>query len=163
MLLQEFDLTITDKKGVEIVVANHLSRLTSEFCTDITPINDSFPDEFLFSIFLMPWYANIVNFLVTGKMPLQWNTQEKKNFLVEVKKFYWEDPYLFKYCPDQNFRGCIPDIEVSSVINFVILKHVVDNFLQEKLQLKFCNVDFMGLPYSKIHMNFAKLVKTIKN
>lgn len=78
MLLQEFNLTIKDKKGAENVVADHLSRLTSEFCNDITPINDSFPDEFLFSVTSMPWYANIVNFLVTGKMPLQWNAQEKK-------------------------------------------------------------------------------------
>ena len=71
LLLQEFDLTIKDKKGAENVVAHHLSKLTSEFCTDITPINDSFPDEFLSSITSMPWYANIVNFLVIGKIPLE--------------------------------------------------------------------------------------------
>ncbi|KAK9208748.1 hypothetical protein WN944_001108 [Citrus x changshan-huyou] len=111
LLLQEFDLTIKDKKGAENVVADHLSRLTSEICTDITPINDSFPDEFLLSVTSIPWYANIVNFLVTSKMPAQWNTQEKKKFLVEVKKFYWDDPYLFKYCPDQIFRRCIPNKE----------------------------------------------------
>ncbi|KAH9657811.1 hypothetical protein KPL70_023229 [Citrus sinensis] len=46
-----------------------------------------------------------------GKMPLQWNAQEKKKFFVEVKKFYWDNPYLFKYCQDQIFRRCIPDNE----------------------------------------------------
>ena len=54
LLLQEFDLTIKDKKDAENVVADHLSRLTFKLCTDITPINDSFPDEFLFSVTLMP-------------------------------------------------------------------------------------------------------------
>ena len=90
LLLQEFDITIKDKKGAENVVVDHLSRLTSEFCTDITLINDSFPDEFLFSVTSMSWYANIVNFLITSKIPLQWNAQEKNKFFVEVKKFYWD-------------------------------------------------------------------------
>ncbi|XP_073133296.1 uncharacterized protein [Henckelia pumila] len=56
-------------------------------------------------------FANIVNFLVTNKMPSHWNSQDKNKFLKEVKKFYWDDPYLFKYCPDQIFRRCIPDNE----------------------------------------------------
>ena len=54
LLLQEFDLTIKDKKGAENVIVDHLSRLTSEFGTDITPINDSFLNEFLFSVTSIP-------------------------------------------------------------------------------------------------------------
>ena len=54
LLLQEFNLTIKDKKGVENVVADHLSRLTNESLIDTTPLNDSFPDEFLFSVNTMP-------------------------------------------------------------------------------------------------------------
>ena len=50
LLIQEFDLTIKDKRGAESVVVD----LISEFCTDISPINDSFLDEFLFSITSMP-------------------------------------------------------------------------------------------------------------
>ncbi|XP_073304611.1 uncharacterized protein [Primulina huaijiensis] len=46
-----------------------------------------------------------------GKMPPQWSSQDKRKFLNEVKNFYWDYPYLFKYCPDQIFRRCIPDNE----------------------------------------------------
>ncbi|KAL9357291.1 hypothetical protein Peur_050544 [Populus x canadensis] len=113
LLLQEFDITIKDKKGTENVVADHLSRLTTDSRSDITPIDDYFPDESLFSVSTMPWYANIVNFLVSGQLPAHWSTQDKKKFLNEVKNFYWDDPYLFKYCPDQIFRRCIPDNEDS--------------------------------------------------
>jgi len=105
LLLQEFDITIKDKKGTENVVADHLSRMTTDSRYDITPIDDYFPNESLLSISIsiMPWFANIVNFLVSGQLPAYWSTQDKRKFLNEVKNFYWDDPYLFKYCPDQIF------------------------------------------------------------
>jgi hypothetical protein len=118
LLLQEFDITIKDKKGTENVVADHLSRLTTNSRSDITPIDDYFPDESLFYVSTMPWFANIVNCFVSGQLPAHWSTQDKRKFLNEVKNFYWDDPYLFKYCPDQIFRRYIPENEVSSVIKF---------------------------------------------
>ncbi|XP_076958465.1 uncharacterized protein LOC143634196 [Bidens hawaiensis] len=52
LLLQEFDVEICDKKGSENVVADHLSRLVGqeEEEEDERAINESFPDEQLFSI-----------------------------------------------------------------------------------------------------------------
>ena len=95
-----------------------MSRLTTDSKSDITPIDDYFPDESLLSVSTLPWFANIVNFLVSGQLPAHWSTQDKRKFLNEVKKFYWDDPYLFKSCPDQIFQRCILDNEVSSVIKF---------------------------------------------
>jgi hypothetical protein len=77
LLLQEFDITIKDKKGTKNVVADHLSRLTTDLKFDITPINDYFPDESLLSVSTMPWFSNIVNFLVSGQLPAHWRTQDK--------------------------------------------------------------------------------------
>ncbi|KAK4410206.1 Transposon Ty3-I Gag-Pol polyprotein [Sesamum angolense] len=48
LLLQEFDLTIKDRKGSENLVADQLSRLIRE--EDDTPICDSFPGEHLFKM-----------------------------------------------------------------------------------------------------------------
>ena len=47
LLLQEFDLQIKDKKGVENVVADHLSRLVIAYNSHPLPINDGFPEESL--------------------------------------------------------------------------------------------------------------------
>ncbi|CAN6695192.1 unnamed protein product [Malus baccata var. baccata] len=47
LLLQEFDIEIRDKKGVENVVADHLNRMVHE---DASPISETFPDEQLMSI-----------------------------------------------------------------------------------------------------------------
>uniref|UniRef100_A0A2N9IEQ5 RNA-directed DNA polymerase n=1 Tax=Fagus sylvatica TaxID=28930 RepID=A0A2N9IEQ5_FAGSY len=118
LLLQEFNLQIKDKKGVENVVADHLSRLTFEEVKEEIPIRDSFPDEQLFAVTKLPWYAHIVNYLVAGFIPETWTTQDRRKFFVEVRNFYWDDPYLFKYCPDQILRRCIPDNETLSVIKF---------------------------------------------
>jgi hypothetical protein len=67
LLLQEFDITIVDRPGKENVVADFLSRLT---VNDDNPVDDSFPDEYLFAVSAhSPWYADIANYLVAGKLP----------------------------------------------------------------------------------------------
>ena len=69
LLLQEFDLQIRDKKGVENVVADHLSRLVIAHNSHVLPINDDFPEESLMLLAKTPWYAHIANYLVTGEVP----------------------------------------------------------------------------------------------
>jgi hypothetical protein len=120
LLLQELDIEILDKKGTENVVADHLSRLTMDFTEDATPISETFPDEQLMHIAHnpAPWFADIVNYLVTGQMLLHWGQQDKLKFLSKVKTFLWDDPYLFKYCPDQIIRRCIPKFDQTNVISF---------------------------------------------
>ena len=68
LLLQEFNLHIKDKKGVENVVANHLSKLTIAHNTQNPPINDEFLEESLLLVESVPWYAHIANFLITGEV-----------------------------------------------------------------------------------------------
>ena len=45
LLLQDFAITIHDRKGVENVVANHLTRLVYNKNFESTPINDTFPNQ----------------------------------------------------------------------------------------------------------------------
>ena len=79
-MLQEFDLQIRDKKGVENVVANHLSRLAITHNSHVLPINDDFPEESLMLLEKAPWYAHIANYLVTGEVPSEWKAQDRKHF-----------------------------------------------------------------------------------
>ena len=64
LLLSEFDLEIKDKRGTENLVVDHLSPLVH--MEDELHLQEMFPDEQLFSASVtLPWYVNIVNYLVT--------------------------------------------------------------------------------------------------
>ena len=82
-------MEIKDKKGTENLVADHLSRL--EDLTHIhdqkVPIDDNFRDEKLLAVekVATPWYADIINFLVSNKMPPDYNHHQKKKFLSNVR------------------------------------------------------------------------------
>ena len=65
IFLQEINLQIKDKKGVENVVADHISRITIAHNTHNPPINDEFLEESLLLVENAPWYAHIANFLAT--------------------------------------------------------------------------------------------------
>ncbi|RDX82144.1 Retrovirus-related Pol polyprotein from transposon 17.6, partial [Mucuna pruriens] len=59
LLLQEFNIEIRDKKGVENLGEN-----------DPMPIQDDFPDEQLLQMNkTTPWFTNICNFTVASKFP----------------------------------------------------------------------------------------------
>jgi hypothetical protein len=60
---------ITDEKDTENVDADLLSRVTTNSTSDITLIDDYFPDESLLSFTSMPWFAKNINFLATGDLP----------------------------------------------------------------------------------------------
>ncbi|XP_031116495.1 uncharacterized protein LOC116020153 [Ipomoea triloba] len=117
LLLQEFNLEIRDKKGAENLVADHLSRLiTSE---KPSPLQDDFPDEHLFSVQkTIPWYADIVNFLVTRTLPANLSKSQKDKIKSDAKYYVWDDPYLWKHCSDQIIRRCVSQEEIPSILNF---------------------------------------------
>ncbi|KAM1972879.1 hypothetical protein FF1_019390 [Malus domestica] len=117
LLLQEFDIEIRDKKGCENVVADHLSRLVRE--EESLPISETFPDEQLLSIKVStPWYANLVNFLVSKQVPNTLSKAQRDKLRKEARFYVWDDPYLWKICPDQIVRRCVIESEFHSILSF---------------------------------------------
>jgi hypothetical protein len=113
LLLQEFDLEIKDKKGVENPVADHLSRMQFENLQEL-PINDSLRDDMLFKVTKSdPWYANIVNFMVASHVPLGKN---KRKLIYESRLHIWNPPYLFRVYVDGLLRRCVPVEEGIQII-----------------------------------------------
>ncbi|KAH9670241.1 Ribonuclease H [Citrus sinensis] len=139
---EEFDLEFKDKKGTENVVADHLSRLHFDTITEPLPLNESFPDEQLMSVEVLPWYADIINYLVTGKLPEHWTKQDKAKFFAEIKNFFWDDPYLFKYCADQIVRRCAPESEIQNILSFCHEQACGDHFGAKKTATKVLQCGF---------------------
>ncbi|XP_073033722.1 uncharacterized protein [Primulina eburnea] len=117
LLLQEFDIEIKDRKGIENPVADHLSRLVNE--DNVLPVSEFFPDEQLFQVKgINPWYADIVNYLVTGILPNDLSKSRKVKIRCETKYYVWDAPHLWKFCADQVIRRCVPELEHKSILTF---------------------------------------------
>ncbi|KAM2580915.1 hypothetical protein TB1_003244 [Malus domestica] len=106
LLLQEFDIEIRDKKGSENVVVDRLSHLVH--IEDSLPILETFPDEQLLSLEVSePWYADLVNYFVTKQVPSTLDKYKRDKLRNDAQFYVWDDPYLWKYCPDQIVRRCV--------------------------------------------------------
>ena len=127
---------------MENVVADHLSRLTIAHNTHNPPIFDEFPEESLLTVSIAPWYAHIANFLVTGELPVEWTTQDKKFFHARVHSYYWEEPYLFKYCADQIIRKCVPEEEHEGILSHCHGSACGGHFASQKTTIKVLHSGF---------------------
>jgi hypothetical protein len=78
-------------------VADHLSQLRVEEESPLH-INDYLRDDTLLKVTTLdPWYANIVNFIVSGYVPLG---EDRKKLVYDSMIHIWDDPYLFRVCPE---------------------------------------------------------------
>ena len=88
LLLQQFNITIIDRPGKENQVADFLSRINTS--GEDVPVLDSFLDENLFSISIKsPWFADIANYLSSGKLPSYISPREKKQVIKQSVRYSW--------------------------------------------------------------------------
>ncbi|XP_062075126.1 uncharacterized protein LOC133779149 [Humulus lupulus] len=158
LLLQEFDMEVRDKKGTENLVADHLSRLELGDESELAAgeINESFPDEQLFTVEdeLVPWFADYVNYLAANVVPPEFTGQRLKKFYHDVKHYYWDDPFLFKQCPDFISEDASQK-EKRRTFCFIAMHHLPAVILGEQgLLQRSWNVDSIGLLCIKTAMTF---------
>ena len=113
--LQEFDISIISRQGKENVVAYFLSRLTNN--DDDTLVEYSFPDEHLFLVLAFsPWYADIANYLVVGRLPSHLSKREKRRIIQQSARYYWIEGHLFYTGPDLEIKRCVREDEIHSIL-----------------------------------------------
>jgi hypothetical protein len=107
LLLQEFDVEIRDKNGVENVVVDHLSRM-NRGQDDKELIEDKMRDDHLYRVLDKDtWMIDIIGAI--QKMPLDHLDKNTQRMIIsESRKYFWDSPYLFKLGNDEVMRRCVP-------------------------------------------------------
>ncbi|XP_075080547.1 uncharacterized protein LOC107806844 [Nicotiana tabacum] len=127
-------------------------------------IKEVFPDEQLFAITQdpPPWYADYVNYLVSGVLPPEIQSEARKRFLHDVNFYYWYEPYLYKQCADQLMRRCIPENEVELVL-YDCHASPYGAIMEEIEQLQWCyNPVSFGRLYSRMPMHSLRNVTNVR-
>ncbi|GJS88376.1 reverse transcriptase domain-containing protein [Tanacetum coccineum] len=105
-------------------MADHLLRLENPNLEELRDedIDDNFPDETLMNISSndeeeIPWFIDFSNYLV-GKILRKGLTYAQRcMFFSELKHYFWDEPYLFKMCPDRMIRRCVYSSETLKILN----------------------------------------------
>ncbi|XP_024965866.1 uncharacterized protein LOC112506070 [Cynara cardunculus var. scolymus] len=145
LLLQEFDLEILDRKGVENQVADHLSRLEEPEIGGMD-ISDIFPDERILMIDQpkTPWFADLANFLACGIKPSDYIGHMLKKLFHDAKSYLWDESFLFRLAADQILRRCVPESDVPAILQHCHHAPYGGHFGGQKIATKVLQSYFMG-------------------
>lgn len=71
------------------------------------PVEDNFPDEYLFVVSTKsPWFENIANYLATLNLPSYLSPREKRK-VIQISAYYsWINEELYKTAPYLIIRRC---------------------------------------------------------
>nr|GEZ20496.1 reverse transcriptase domain-containing protein [Tanacetum cinerariifolium] len=123
LLLQEFDITVRDKKGAENLITDHLFRLENphQSVLDKKEINETFPLETLNVVSFRgdsstPWFADFANYHARNFVVKWMSSQQKNKFFKDVKHYFWDDPFLFKIYADQVIWRCVHGQEAVNIL-----------------------------------------------
>ncbi|RVW18663.1 hypothetical protein CK203_102660 [Vitis vinifera] len=114
------------------------------------------------SVDLAPWYSHIANFLVTGEVPSDWSAQDKRHFLAKIHAYYWEEPFLFKYCADQIIRKCVPEQEQSGILSHCHDSACGGHFASQKTAMKVIQSGFWWPSLFKDAHSMCKALIVVK-
>ena len=154
LLLQEFDLEIKDKKGSENSMADHLFRLHT---TSSTEISDTFPNEQLLAVVTkVPWFAHIVNYLITKSVPEYWNTHQKRKFSDVIQYYFWEEPQLFHVGADQIIWLYVLEEEHEHILSICHSSSYGRHFVSRKTRAKVLQSGFYWPTLFKDAIKYCK-------
>ncbi|GJX42628.1 reverse transcriptase domain-containing protein [Tanacetum coccineum] len=62
------------------------------------------------------WYADYVNYIAQNIVPPKWTPEKRRRFFSQVKNYFWDEPYVFRLCPDNVMRRCVAENEILEIV-----------------------------------------------
>ncbi|GKD28821.1 reverse transcriptase domain-containing protein, partial [Tanacetum coccineum] len=114
-----FDIKIKDRKGIENVAVDHLSRIDNDETSDDSEVDDNFLGETLMKIDTIdkPWFANFATYLVSDIIPKGMTYKQKNKLFSDLKHYFYEEPYFFKVCSDEIIRRYVSRPETRTILD----------------------------------------------
>ena len=132
-----------------------MSRLHTP--NDPTTIDDSFLDEHLFLLISQnPWYANITNYLTTGRTLPHFYTKERRLLVEKSFNFSWIFGFMFYTRPDQVTRRCLQEDETYDILRACHDEPCGGHFASKRTAIIFLNI---GYYWPTLHKDAAQYAK----
>ncbi|XP_047249962.1 uncharacterized protein LOC107876444 [Capsicum annuum] len=151
---------VKDRKRCENQVAEHLSRPESshEKLGEID-FDYTFPYDLVMSLSrsITPWYTDYNNYIVSGVLPDELNHYQKKWFLSDVKKYFWDEPFLFSECTDGVIRRCVMNAKMRAILKAYHSSPFGGHHSRIRMAAKVLQ---SGYYWSTLHRDAYELVKT---
>ena len=145
-----------DRPGKENQVADFFFRLQN--LGEVVPVEDSFPDEHLFAISILnPWYADLANYLSTGKIPPSFSSKEKKRLIKQSSRYSWVNGDLFYTGYDMIIRRCIRDDEILDILKSFHDEPCGGHFAAKRIAFKILS---LGYYWPLVFKDSKKYVRT---
>ncbi|XP_024016866.1 uncharacterized protein LOC112090245 [Eutrema salsugineum] len=88
------------------------------------------------------WFMHIANYLAADVEPPRFFGYNKKKFLRDIKRYFWDEPYLYKQCADNLFRRCISEEEVPEILFHCHRSNYAEHFATDKTVAKVLQTDY---------------------
>nr|XP_009762996.1 PREDICTED: uncharacterized protein LOC104214959 [Nicotiana sylvestris] len=117
---KEIGWTLADIRGLRPASCMHKIILEDDVKPPVEHqmrLNEAMQEVFKEEVINMPWFADVANFFVTGIIPSELSSNQRKKLKRDSLDYYWDEPYLFKICTDGVIQRCIPEEEKMSILN----------------------------------------------
>lgn len=100
-------------------MADHLSRLDNEGkSSEELEIDDTFPNKQVRAdtLDMVSWYTDFAKYVVNDIILDNLSFHQKKIFLHEVQRYFWDESYFFRCCSNNIIGRRTPKVEMLNIL-----------------------------------------------